>query len=172
MNPHIWLDPLRAVQQVENIRDGLVKADPSCAEGYRRNAEAYTTQLRALNTEIADQLRPFRGKTFVAFHDFAPYFAERFGLKAEFMVDVPEINPSPADLQRVSEIVERTQLRALLTEPQEGNRSFNALARDLGVKISVFDPMETASEQASRDPGTYLSVMRRNVADLRQAFGE
>lgn len=172
VNPHIWLDPLRAVQQVENIRDGLVKADPSCAEGYRRNAEAFTTQLRALNTEIADQLRPFRGKTFVAFHDFAPYFAERFGLKAEFMVDVPEINPSPADLQRVSEIVERTQLRALLTEPQEGNRSFNALARDLGVKISVFDPMETASEQASRDPGTYLSVMRRNVADLRQAFGE
>ncbi|MCP9860667.1 MULTISPECIES: metal ABC transporter substrate-binding protein [unclassified Cyanobium] len=172
VNPHIWLDPLRAVQQVENIRDGLVKADPSCAEGYRRNAEAYTTQLRALNTEIADQLRPFRGKTFVAFHDFAPYFAERFGLKAEFLVDVPEINPSPADLQRVSEIVERTQLRALLTEPQEGNRSFNALAKDLGVTISVFDPMETASEQASRDPGTYLSVMRRNVADLRQAFGE
>ena len=172
VNPHIWLDPLRAVQQVENIRDGLMKADPSCAEGYRRNAEAFTTQLRALNTELAGQLKPFQGKTFVAFHDFAPYFAERFGLKAEFMVDVPEINPSPADLQRVSEIVERTQLRALLTEPQEGNRSFNALARDLGVKISVFDPMETASEQASRDPGTYLSVMRRNVADLRQAFGE
>ena len=172
VNPHIWLDPLRAVQQVENIRDGLVKADPSCAEGYRRNAEAFTTQLRALNTELAGQLKPFQGKTFVAFHDFAPYFAERFGLKAEFMVDVPEINPSPADLQRVSEIVERTQLWALLTEPQEGNRSFNALARDLGVKISVFDPMETASEQASRDPGTYLSVMRRNVADLRQAFGE
>lgn len=172
VNPHIWLDPLRAVQQVENIRDGLVKADPSCAEGYRRNAEAFTTQLRALNTELAGQLKPFQGKTFVAFHDFAPYFAERFGLKAEFLVDVPEINPSPADLQRVSEIVERTQLRALLTEPQEGNRSFNALAKDLGVTISVFDPMETASEQASRDPGTYLSVMRRNVADLRQAFGE
>jgi zinc transport system substrate-binding protein len=172
VNPHIWLDPLRAVQQVENIRDGLVKADPSCAEGYRRNAEAYTTQLRALNTELAGQLKPFQGKTFVAFHDFAPYFAERFGLKAEFVVDVPEINPSPADLQRVSEIVERTQLRALLTEPQEGNRSFNALAKDLGVRVSVFDPMETASEQASRDSGTYLSVMRRNGADLRQAFGE
>ena len=172
VNPHIWLDPLRAVQQVENIRDGLVKADPSCAEGYRRNAEAFTTQLRALNTELAGQLKPFQGKTFVAFHDFAPYFAERFGLKAEFMVDVPEINPSPADLQRVSEIVERTQLRALLTEPQEGNRSFNALAKDLGVKVVVFDPMETATEQASRDPATYISVMRRNVADLRQAFGQ
>ncbi len=171
VNPHIWLDPLRAVQQVETIRDGLVKADPSCAEGYRRNAEAFITQLRDLDSEIAAQLKPYQGKTFVAFHDFAPYFAERYDLKADFLVDVPELNPTPADLQRVAEVVRNTQLKALLSEPQEGPRSFNALAEDLGVTISVFDPMETASEQDSRDPGRYFSVMRRNVAQLRQAFG-
>jgi len=172
VNPHIWLDPLRAVQQVETIRDGLVKADPSCAEGYRRNAAAYTAELKQLNSEIATQLQPYRGKTFVAFHDFAPYFAQRYGLKAEFLVDVPELNPSPADLQRVAAAVKSSQLKALVSEPQEGNRSFNALASDLGVKVVVFDPLETASEQAAADPATYLSVMRRNAADLRQAFGE
>ena len=107
----------------------------------------------------------------MAFHDFAPYFAQRYGLKAEFLVDVPEINPSPADLQRVAAAVKSSQLKALVSEPQEGNRSFNALASDLGVKIVAFDPLETASEQASRDPATYLTVMRRNAADLRQAFG-
>jgi zinc/manganese transport system substrate-binding protein len=172
VNPHIWLDPLRAVQQVETIRDGLVKADPSCAEGYRRNAAAYTAQLQQLNSEINDQLKPYRGKTFVAFHDFAPYFAQRYGLKAAYLVDVPELNPAPADLQRVAAEVKRSQLKALLSEPQEGNRSFNALAKDLGVKVVVFDPMETASQEASRDPATYFNLMRRNVADLRQAFGQ
>ena len=161
----------RGRQQVEAIRDGLVKADPSCAQGYRRNAAAYTAELKKLNSEIAAQLQPYRGKTFVAFHDFAPYFAQRYGLKAEFLVDVPEINPSPVDLQRVAAAVKSSQLKALVSEPQEGNRSFNALARDLGVKIVAFDPLETASEQASRDPATYLTVMRRNAADLRQAFG-
>jgi zinc/manganese transport system substrate-binding protein len=171
VNPHIWLDPLRAVQQVETIRDGLIKADPSCAEGYKRNAAAYTTQLRQLNSEIAGQLKPYSGKTFIAFHDFAPYFAQRYGLKAEFLVDVPELNPSPADLQRVAAEVRTTQLKALLSEPQEGQRSFNTLAKDLGVKISVFDPLETGSLESSKDPGTYLQVMRRNTADLIQAFG-
>jgi zinc transport system substrate-binding protein len=172
VNPHIWLDPLRAAQQVETIRDGLVKADPGCAEGYKRNAAAFLRQLQALNSEIAAQLKPYRGKTFVAFHDFAPYFAERYGLKAVFLVDVPEVNPSPADLRRVSAQVQRSQLKALLSEPQEGNRSFNALAKDLGVTISVFDPMETSSAPAARDPATYFTVMRRNVADLRQALGD
>jgi len=52
VNPHIWLDPLRAVQQVEAIRDGLIQADPACAEGYKRNATAYTAKLRQLNRDI------------------------------------------------------------------------------------------------------------------------
>jgi zinc/manganese transport system substrate-binding protein len=172
VNPHIWLDPLRAVQQVETIRDGLVKADPSCADGYRRNAAAYTAQLQQLNSDIAAQLKPYQGKTFVGFHDFAPYFAQRYGLKAEYLVDVPELNPSPADLQRVMAEVKGSQLNALLSEPQEGDRSFNALAKDLGVKVVVFDPLETATQEASRDPSTYLKLMRRNAADLRQAFGQ
>ncbi|MCP9838714.1 zinc ABC transporter substrate-binding protein [Cyanobium sp. N.Huapi 1H5] len=170
INPHIWLDPVRAAQQVDNIRDGLIAADPACADGYRRNAAAFSGQLRQLNTDFEKQLAPFRGKTFVVLHDFAPYFADRYGLKAEYLVDVPEQNPSPADLARVAETVKSTQLRALLSEPQEGNRSFNALAGDLGIRISVFDPMETGTEEASRNPATYAEVMRRNVTDLVSAF--
>ncbi len=170
INPHIWLDPVRAAQQVDNIRDGLIAADPACAEGYRRNAAAFRGELRQLNTDVEKQLAPFRGKTFVVVHDFAPYFAERYGLKAEYLVDVPEQNPSPADLARVANTVKRSQLQALLSEPQEGNRSFNALAGDLGIRISVFDPMETGTEEASRKPATYGEVMGRNVADLVSAF--
>ena len=171
VNPHIWLDPLRAAQQVATIGEGLAKADPGCAAGYRRRAVATTAQLRQLNADLARQLRPFRGKTFVAFHDVAPYFAERYGLKAEFLVDVPEINPTPSDLQRVAEAVKATQLRAVLSEPQAAARSFNALAEDLGVPIGLFDPLETGSEEASKDPATYFATMRRNGANLVKAFG-
>jgi zinc/manganese transport system substrate-binding protein len=169
-NPHIWLDPLRAAEQVATIRDGLIEADPGCAATYRRNAATTMARLQALNHEIASQLKPYRGKTFVAFHDVAPYFAERYGLRAVFVVDVPEISPSPADLQRVIKEVRSSQLKALLSEPQQGQRSFNALARDLGVKISVFDPLETGTVQDSQDPQTYWRIMRRNVAELIGVF--
>jgi zinc/manganese transport system substrate-binding protein len=67
--------------------------------------------------------------------------------------------------------VQRNRLRALLGEPSGANRPFQALASDLGVSIGVFDPIETTSEQAARDPATYFLVMRRNVTNLRQAFG-
>ena len=172
VNPHIWLDPVLAVQQVENIRDGLVKADPSCADGYKKNAELYTAKLKKLNTEFTAKLKPFKGRTFVAFHDFAPYFANRYSLKAEYLVDLPEMNPSPADLQRVAAQVKASGLNALLSEPQEGKRSFNALAKDLGVNIVEFNPLETGSIESAKVPGTYFEVMRSNVNNLVKAIGD
>jgi zinc/manganese transport system substrate-binding protein len=171
-DPHIWLDPVRAAQQVENIRDGLVKADPSCADGYKKNAAQYTAKLKELNTEFTAKLKPYSGKTFVAFHDFATYFANRYSLKAEFLVDLPEMNPSPADLQRVAAQVKASGLKALLSEPQEGNRSFNALAKDLGVNIVVFNPLETGSAESAKVPATYFEVMRSNVNNLVKAIGD
>ena len=171
-DPHIWLDPVRAAQQVENIRDGLVQADPSCAEGYKNNAEQFTAKLKELNTEFTEKLKPYSGKTFVAFHDFATYFANRYSLKAEFLVDLPEMNPSPADLQRVAAQVKASGLKALLSEPQEGKRSFNALAKDLGVNIVEFNPLETGSAESAKVPGTYFEVMRFNVNNLVKAIGD
>ncbi len=171
INPHIWLDPIRAIQQVESIRDGLVKADPSCAEQYKRNSELYTQELQKLNEEISGQLKQYSGKTFVAFHDFAPYFAERYNLKGEYIVDLPEMNPSPADLQRVAVKVRKSQLKALLSEPQAGNRSFNALANDLGVRVVEFNPLETGSIDSAREPETYFDVMRSNTVNLIKAIG-
>ena len=171
VNPHIWLDPLRAAQQVETIRAALAAADPGCAEGYGRRAIATTAKLQELHRTLALKLKPYQGKAFVSFHAVAPYFAERYGLKAVALVDVPEMNPTPADLQRVTAVVKANGIRALLREPQAEGPSFQALAKDLGLGIGTFDPLETGSEEASRDPATYVDTMARNAAQLVKAFG-
>ena len=82
------------------------------------------------------------------------------------------MNPSPADLQRVAAQVKASGLKALLSEPQEGNRSFNALAKDLGVNIVVFNPLETGSAESAKVPATYFEVMRSNVNNLVKAIGD
>lgn len=169
VNPHIWLDPALAEQQVTTIRDGLIAAKPACKVQFTANAAAFTAQLRRLDAELAAQLKPFGGKTFVVFHDFHPYFARRYGLKGTFVVDVPEENPTPDDLKRVASTAQKSELKALLSEPQEGERSFEALAQDLGVKVGEFDSIETGPETAQQ-PAYYFTVMRRNGKALVNAF--
>ncbi|NEP11934.1 MAG: zinc ABC transporter solute-binding protein [Symploca sp. SIO2C1] len=169
-NPHVWLDPKRAIEQVENIRDGLIAADPEGEAEYTANAAAYIEELQKLDAEITSTLQPYAGKTFVAFHDFAPYFAQSYDLEAEFLVDIPEENPAPADVKRVTDAVEEANLKALLTEPQAGENTFAALAEDLNVEISAFDPIETGSPEAL-EPEYYITTMRENVQGLVTAFG-
>ena len=167
-DPHIWLDPKRAIQQVENIRDGLIASDPEGTEEYTANAAAYIVELEALDAEITAGLAPYKGQTFVSNHDFAAYFADSYGLEAEFLVGVPEENPSPEDVKNVIDIVEASSLKTLLTEPQAG-QSLEALAADLKVQLSTFDPLETGGEGAL-EPDYYLMIMRQNAENLNSAF--
>jgi zinc transport system substrate-binding protein len=44
-NPHVWLDPVLAQQQVANIRDRLIAINSSNADSYRTNAEAYISRF-------------------------------------------------------------------------------------------------------------------------------
>ncbi|MEM8640681.1 MAG: zinc ABC transporter substrate-binding protein [Cyanobacteria bacterium P01_G01_bin.54] len=167
-DPHIWLDPQRAIEQVENIRDGLIAADPEGEAEYTANAAAFIEQLEKLDQETRDRLEPYAGQTFITFHSFALYFAERYDLEVAFLVDVPEENPTPEDVQRIIETTKGEDLKALLTEPQ-GKNTFDALAKDLAVEVSVFDPMETG-DAAITEPESYIEIMQQNVKSLELAF--
>lgn len=169
-NPHVWLDPRRAARQVETIRDGLIAADPRCRSTYTANAAAFLARLSALDRDLARTLAPYAGRSFVSFHDTAPYFAERYGLVAHSLVDLPEENPSPADLQRVATLARSEKLGALLREPGGVSRSFEALARDLGLGLAVFDPLETATPEQARRPAHYLETLRANGLALARSL--
>ena len=155
---------------MENIRDGLIAADPTGNAIYTANAATYITKLHQLDREFTQKLRPFAGKTFVTYHDFAPYFAQSYHLNAQFLVGIPEENASPAAVKRVIDAAKDSKLKTLLTEPQAAGNPFSALATDLHVQIGNFDPMETASAEGVQ-PDYYFTVMRQNLTHLEAAFG-
>ncbi|NJN58869.1 MAG: zinc ABC transporter solute-binding protein [Leptolyngbyaceae cyanobacterium SL_5_9] len=168
-NPHVWLDPKRAIEQVENIRDGLIAADPEGEAEYTANAAAFIGELEALDAEITEKLAPFAGQTFVVFHDFAPYFAESYGLQSETLVGIPEENPSPEDVKQVMETVQAEGLKTIMSEPQAGQETFEAIANDLNISVSMFDPIETGPAEAVQ-PDYYLTTMRQNAENLANSF--
>ncbi len=168
-DPHIWLDPKRAIEQVENIRDGLIAADLAGEAAYTTNADAFISQLTVLDADISETFSPFEGETFVILHDFASYFADSYGLQFTALVGIPEESPSPEDVQRVIETVRAEGLKTILTEPQSNKESFEAITDDLGISLSVFDPMETGDATATQ-PDYYIKTMRQNAENLAAGF--
>ena len=68
-DPHVWLDPVLAKQQVLNIRDALIQVDPDNADTYRDNAADYAAQLDELHSEYATTLANCQHDTIVTFHE-------------------------------------------------------------------------------------------------------
>ena len=65
--------------------------------------------------------------------------------------------------------VQRQGLKTIVTEPPAGTATFESIANDLDIAVSVFDPVATGSSDAIA-PGYYFTVMRQNSENLAIAF--
>ncbi|MBE9004462.1 zinc ABC transporter substrate-binding protein [Fortiea sp. LEGE XX443] len=164
-NPHVWLDPVLAKQQVMNIRDGLIAADPKNQATYTANAGAYIQELEKLNSEFQQALQKKPNCTFVTFHDAYPYLAQRYNLKQVAVVQIPEDQLSPTDVQRVVNTVKKYKVKALFSEPGVDNKLLNSLSQDLKLDLQTLNSLETGD----KDPQYYFQAMRLNLQTLESA---
>ncbi|MEA5576182.1 metal ABC transporter solute-binding protein, Zn/Mn family [Anabaena sp. UHCC 0451] len=161
-NPHVWLDPVFAKQQVINIRDGLITADPGNKEVYQTNAEAYIQELDNLNNEFQQTLSKTPNCTFITFHDAFPYIAKRYNLKQVAVVEIPEDQLSPADVQKAINAVKKYKVKALFSEPGVDNKLLTSLSQDLKLTLYPLNSLENGETT----PQYYFQAMRTNLQNL------
>src|SRR5712664_1085115 len=97
IDPHIWLDPVLAKKQVDNIVQGLIKADPSDQAYFTANAKAYQAKLDFLNSEMVNATMTAATREFVPFHVAFGYFAKEYGLNQTAVFGPFEASPSAQD---------------------------------------------------------------------------
>lgn len=164
-NPHVWLDPVLAKQQVVNIRDGLIAADPANKATYQTNAAAYIKELDNLNNEFQQTLKKTPNCTFITFHDAFPYLAQRYNLKQVAVVEIPEDQLSPTDVQTIVKTVNKYQVKALFSEPGIDNKLLTSLSKDLNLTLSPLNSLENGET----NPQYYFQAMRNNLQKLEAA---
>lgn len=164
-NPHVWLDPVFAQQQVSTIRDGLIAADPANQAIYEVNAAAYLQQLEQLDGEFRQTLSQYPNCSFITFHDAYPYLANRYNLQQVAVVSVPDASLSPQDLQKTVQAVQQYQAKALFSEPEVENQVLKTLATDLNLPLYEIDPLESGP----LDPQHYFTAMRGNLETIANA---
>lgn len=166
-NPHVWLDPILAIKETENIRDGLMARDSANADAYLANANVFITRLRNLDDEIGRATVTLPNKRMLTFHDSFPYFAARYQFEIVGTVEAfPGREPTPRYLQKLREIIASKNVRVLFSEPQYSPQILRSLSEDLKLPIVVIDPMETGDPSAEY----YEDVMRKNLKSLTDAL--
>ena len=172
IDPHIWLDPVWAIYQVEKIRDGLIKIDFKNAYYYNQNAEKFIAQLNSLNASIKSQLSSSNcaKKDFIALHQAFGYFAKRYGLNQHSIHQglSPEGEILPQRLQQVVELAENLGLNVIYTEDLIDPRLASTIAEEIpNGRVLVLSPIEGLKQQEQKAGLGYLDKMYENLSALK-----
>jgi zinc transport system substrate-binding protein len=168
-DPHIWLDPSRYATVAKSVGAELAKADPSHAADYQKNTDQVVADLAALDQEFKAGLKDFKGKSFVTSHAAFGYLAEAYGVNQIPISGVdPEAEPTPARLAEIQRAAKEHGVSTIFFETLVSPKLAETVAKDLGLKTAVLDPLEGVKDPAKDN---YFTVMRANLANLKTAFG-
>jgi zinc/manganese transport system substrate-binding protein len=165
-DPHTWLNPRHAAQQVQHIRDALIAADPANRATYEQNAGRYVTALNSLDANLERVTAAAPRKELVTFHSAFRYLAARYGLDelAVFQLDAG-VEPTPQELAATIAAIKERRVTTIFVEPQFSPKLVETVARDLKLTVETLDPLETGAETDS-----YLALMNRNLEALRRGL--
>ncbi len=163
LDPHVWLDPLRFAQIAEAIAAAL--GDPGAAD-------RLVARLERLDDELERGLETCARREIVTSHASFRYLADRYDLDQIALAGLsPEAEPTPRDLARLVEEVERVGATTVFFETLVAPDLAQTVAREADAITAVLDPLEGLSEEQLRAGADYFTVMRENLAVLRRALG-
>ncbi len=162
-DPHAWLDPVRYAALVRLIGSAL-GADPA--------AGRLATRLETLNTEFRRGLAHCRRRQIVTSHAAFGYLAARYGLDQIPLEGLsPEAEPSARDLAHLVALVKASGATTVFFETLVSPKLAQTVAREAGVTTAVLNPLEGLTHDEIAAGADYFSVMRSNLAALREALG-
>lgn len=170
-DPHFWLDPTMAETVVVAIKDALSVADPAHAADYATNTEAYLQKLRSLDRAYVEGLKSCQLNDIIISHDTMSYLSARYGFTAHPISGLsPETEPSVKDLTSLARTAKRLGVKTIFFETLVSPELVETLAKEVGAKTAVLNPLEGLSTDELAAGDDYVSVMTNNLEALRTAM--
>ena len=161
-DPHLWLSLKGAETEALNIRDALIRADPSNKAGYEKNCGDFVAQLESLFNEYTAKFQAVLNKDFVTGHAAFAYLCRDFGLKQASVEDVfAEGEPTAAKLAELVDYCRANRVRTIFVESMVSPAVSQTLAGEVGAQVKAIYTLES-----SEDGKTYLQRMRDNLTEI------
>lgn len=164
-DPHIWLNPVFAKIQVQNIANAFSNSDPENQQYFQENAANYIDELDLLDSKIRNELSGCN-HDFIAFHRAFSYFAYEYDLTQHTIISssASHAEPTAKTLENVINKAKQLNLKVIFTEEMADPKTSQVIANEIGGKILVLSPLEIGDDE------TYISRMTENLNHLKEAL--
>jgi zinc transport system substrate-binding protein len=170
-DPHIWLDPVQLSAAIPAVRDALSKASPAHAKDFEANAAKLQQELSSLTDEMRQGLSQCNHRTIVVSHNAFRYMAQRFNFESVAIAGLsPDQEPSPSQMADIVDTIRNKGITHVFFETLASPKIAQTIADEAGVETLVLNPIEGITQEEERQGEDYLSLMRKNLQNLRIAM--
>ncbi|MHC4778162.1 MAG: metal ABC transporter substrate-binding protein [Planctomycetota bacterium] len=160
-----WVDPVNAKKQAREIQKALTRLRPELEKTFEKNCLALVKDLDSLDAKFKALGENGEKRPMVASHPVYNYVARRYGWNLKSLKWEPQEMPSKEGWAALKKILKDHRAAWMIWEGEPDPAIVAQLEKDHGVRSAVFDQCGNRP-----DVGDYLSVMRRNVENLKPVF--
>lgn len=159
-----WLDPTLAITQAAAIRDALSALRPESAKAFAAGYASLREDLQVLDDDFAEIFREIGDTPVVFSHPVYQYLERRYAVNGVSLHWEPDQIVDDDDMAKLAESLLRHPAEFMIWEGEPTPESVDSLAAWTITSV-VLDPCGNRPET-----GDYLTVMRKNTANLRNAI--
>lgn len=140
LDPHFWLDPLKAYIMAENMANAIIAKIPNLKETIINNLTTLKKEMTELDNQLTKMLLPFKGKTMLVFHPAFGYFTNKYGLDQK-AVELEGKEPTPKQLAELIRSCKLSGIKVIFVQKQFPVSAAKTVSLSIGGRVVAIDPL-------------------------------
>lgn len=165
-DPHLWVSLSGAKIEAKNIKDALIKVDPSNKDYYEKNYNEFASKLDAMLSEYKTKFSEVPNKNFITGHAAFAYFCRDFNLQQNSVESVfAEGEPTPKRMEELVDYCKKNNVKTIFMEEMASPKVSQTLAKEVNAKVEKIYTAE--SEEDGKD---YIQSIKENLDKVYESL--
>jgi ABC-type Zn uptake system ZnuABC Zn-binding protein ZnuA len=174
-NPHLWMNPLLALNYAEIVRDTLSKRDPEGSVFYAKNYELFAQRITILDQAICAAIStvPVEQRKLLTYHDSFAYFAPRYNVTVIGAIQPSDFaEPSAQEVAKLIDQIKAEGVRAVFSSEVFPSKIIEQIGKEAGVQyVDTLADDDLPNQTGDRRYHSYLQLMVNDVITMTKALG-
>ncbi|WP_096271903.1 metal ABC transporter solute-binding protein, Zn/Mn family [Paucisalibacillus globulus] len=170
-DPHIWLDPHRAILLAENIKDSLVNLKPDAKEDFEKNFEALKSNLEDLDEQFHHVVETKENPEMLVSHAAYGYWEESYGIKQIPIAGLSSSQePSQSELAQLIKLAKDKGFKYIIFEQNVTPKVAEVIQNEINAEPLYLHNLSTLTADDLENEEDYFSLMKKNLETLDRAL--
>ena len=167
---HVWTSLKNAKEIAKEISKAFCIKDKKNADFYNRNAESYLEKITSLESDFERLGKEAKGRSFIIADRFPlRYLFDEFSLESHsaFPGCSAQSEANPVTLAFLTDKVKNENIRVIYKVDMGNGNVASSVSRSSGAEVLTLYSCHTVSLEDFESGETYISLMKRNLENLR-----